>query len=75
MPTNELFSILACISEAAGVMPVSNLLELPEMIRRLRVGHDRYEKLRRLNARQFAELYQRNIKGEGTFDELVDQLK
>ena len=34
----------------------------------------RYEKLRKLNPRQFAELYERNIKGEGLFDDLVDQL-
>ena len=34
----------------------------------------RYEKLRKLNPRQFAELYERNIKGEGLFDDLVDAL-
>ena len=39
-----------------------------------RTGHERYEKLRKLNPRQFAELKQRNIAGEGKFDELVDML-
>lgn len=39
----------------------------------LRKASDRYEVLRKLNPRQFAELYQRNIKGE-SFDRLVDEL-
>lgn len=34
----------------------------------------RYEKVRKLSPRQFAEIWDRNIKGEGTFDELVDAL-
>jgi hypothetical protein len=38
----------------------------------LLVGDARYEYLRRLTPRQFAELHERNIKGEGRFDELVD---
>ena len=33
----------------------------------------RYEKLRKFNVRQFAELYERNLKGEN-FDEMVDKL-
>lgn len=32
----------------------------------------RYEKIRKMNARQFAELYQRNLAGE-VFDDLVDK--
>jgi len=34
---------------------------------------DRYEKLRKLNVRQFAELFERNLRGEN-FDEMVDAL-
>ena len=34
----------------------------------------RYEIVRKLNVPQFAELYRRNIAGEGRFDDLVDQL-
>lgn len=41
---------------------------------RLQLYHARYEYVRRLNTRQFAELYQRNIRGEGAFDDLVDRL-
>lgn len=45
-----------------------------EQLKEARIGEARYEKLRKLNAQQFAELYQRNIKGEGRFDDLVDGL-
>ena len=40
-----------------------------------RLGYSRYEKLRKLSPRQFADLYQRNLNGEGRFDDLVDKLK
>ena len=33
-----------------------------------------YEKIRRLNPREFADLYERNIRGEGNFDDLVNLL-
>lgn len=36
---------------------------------------ERYEKLRRLNVQQFAELYKRNISEGIPFDDLVDQLE
>lgn len=36
------------------------------------VGHERYEFVRKLKPREFAELCRRNISGEGTFDDLVD---
>lgn len=35
---------------------------------------ERYEAVRLLNPRQFAELYARNLAGEGAFDALVDGL-
>lgn len=35
----------------------------------------RYEKLRKLNPRQFAELYNINLKTGKPFDELVDELE
>ncbi|CAL62444.1 Hypothetical protein HEAR2313 [Herminiimonas arsenicoxydans] len=34
----------------------------------------RYEIVRRLNVRQFSQLYNQNIAGQGNFDDLVDQL-
>lgn len=43
-------------------------------VSRLRKQAERYEKLRRLNVRDFQALYMRNIRGEGLFDALVDQL-
>lgn len=41
---------------------------------RLRVGSVRYEKLRKLNAEQFALLYRANINTGIHFDTLVDAL-
>jgi len=41
----------------------------------LALGYVRYEKLRLLNASQYAELNRRNLAGEGHFDDLVDQLE
>ena len=42
-------------------------------IKKLRVAHRRYEALRRVNPRQFMDLWNRNLKGE-RFDDLVDEL-
>ena len=39
-----------------------------------KIGHDRYEKLRRLSPMQFHELYEKNIKTGEHFDMLVDKL-
>ena len=32
-----------------------------------------YEKIRKLNPREFAELHERNLRGEGSFDDLVSR--
>ena len=39
-----------------------------------KIGHDRYEKLRRLNLQQIKELYLKNLKTGEHFDKLVDKL-
>jgi len=44
-------------------------------IKALALGYIRYEKLRLLNARQYAELNGRNLAGTWKFDDLVDQLE
>ena len=44
-------------------------------VRVLALGYIRYEKLRLLNARQYAELSRKNLAGEGLFDDLVDGLE
>ena len=44
-------------------------------IKALALGYIRYEKLRLLNARQYAELSRKNLAGEGLFDDLVDGLE
>ena len=44
-------------------------------IKVLALGYIRYEKLRLLNPRQYAELNRKTLTGEGRFDDLVDQLE
>ncbi len=44
-------------------------------IKVLALGYIRYEKLRLLNPRQYAELNRKTLTGEGHFDDLVDQLE
>jgi hypothetical protein len=39
-----------------------------------KIGHDRYEKLRRLNLEQIKELYLKNLRTGEHFDILVDKL-
>lgn len=64
-----------CCGRASLVLDHALALEtLRGYIEANRLAHDRYEYLRRLNPRQFQELYQRNINGEGAFDDLVDRL-
>jgi hypothetical protein len=41
----------------------------------LALGYLRYEKLRLLNASQYAELNRKTLTGQGHFDDLVDQLE
>jgi hypothetical protein len=48
--------------------------QLKEHVRELQIGHDRYEKLRRLNLREIKELYLKNLRSGENFDKLVDQL-
>lgn len=38
----------------------------------LKKAHARYEHVRRLNPHQFRELWERNLRGDGPFDALVD---
>ena len=44
-------------------------------IKVLALGYIRYEKLRLLNPREYAELSRKNLAGEGLFDDLVDELE
>ena len=46
----------------------------PELLRQYKLGHDRYEKLRKLNPSRFQELFLRALKEDRKFDELVDEL-
>ncbi len=64
---------LYIISKAAGICYTTNRAYIFDKIRDLRIGHERYTKIRQLNAMQFSVLYNRNITGE-KFDQMVDEL-
>lgn len=74
MIQDDHFHAMADIRAAAGMNWEAKVSEISETIRRLKRGHDRYEKVRKLNVKQFADLYALNIHGGGAFDDLVDQL-
>jgi hypothetical protein len=57
--------IRADIHRVASVLPVEVLA----------LGYLRYEKLRLLNASQYADLNRKTLTGQGHFDDLVDQLE
>jgi hypothetical protein len=44
-------------------------------IKVLALGYIRYEKLRLLNSKQYADLNRKTLTGQGHFDDLVDQLE
>jgi hypothetical protein len=48
--------------------------ELYRQIEEYKIGHDRYEKLRRLNLREMKELYLKHLRSLEHFDTLVDKL-
>lgn len=50
------------------------LLQFPKLLATIRQGHERYEKLRKLNPMQFTALHKRAMHGDKKFDELVDDL-
>jgi hypothetical protein len=54
-------------------MTTSDDNELARMYLEMEMYRNRYETVRKLTPRQFADLYQRNLNGEGTFDDIVDK--
>ena len=80
-------NLIKSLEIKAGVMEMGELIawgsdtalmrEAAQYLKRLSAAKQneaRYEKLRTLNARKFAELYELNISGKGRFDDLVDEL-
>jgi len=49
--------------------------EVDPAILELKQRADLYEKLRKLNPRQFTELHAKNLAGQGAFDDLVSAFK
>lgn len=39
----------------------------------MRVGYARYEHVRKMTARQFSDLYGKNLAGVASFDDLIDR--
>ena len=70
----SLCSVLYDIRQAAGVGEKAMLGYLAECVANLKKGHDRYEKVRKMNPQQFAELCRQNIQVGKLFDDLVDGL-
>lgn len=74
--SDEQTSLLWWMSEIRQVSGDHGKRMLPQLvdyIQQLKINADRYEKLRKLNPRQFDELWQENMRGK-PFDELVDKL-
>ena len=76
----ELFDKIDALELRNHVLTVANE-DLDRMNKKLelerdeyKIGHDRYEKLRRLNPREFKELYEKNLTSGTSFDILVDKL-
>ena len=55
-----------------SVANAHTLAEAQAKIERLKVGHDRYEIVRKLNVVQFQKLYTAALKGGVSFDQVVD---
>lgn len=70
----RLLALLADIRAALGVGEALMQDELVERARKIRLGHDRYEKMRRLSPHQFTELWRESFRSRGRFDELVDKI-
>ena len=65
--------LLDKICFAAGIHFTTNETYLVDKIRDLRIGSHRYDKVRQLNARQFDEIFKRNVQGS-RFDDLIDNM-
>jgi hypothetical protein len=48
--------------------------EVVEQRDKYKIGHDRYEKLRRLNLQEVKELYLKHLRSLENFDTLIDKL-
>lgn len=65
--------ILFDICKAACIGYTTDYAYLVNKIHDLRIGHERYEKVRHLNARQFDDIFKCNVQGR-RFDDLIDEM-
>jgi hypothetical protein len=78
--TDNIFDLIKICDDALAVRPNDRELRIHDInwireIDKYKAGHNRYEKVRTLNVPQFQALFLENLKGEKTFDQLVDELK
>ena len=76
--TDNIFDLIKICDDALRIECNENELKRRDFawlaeINRLKVGHDRYEKVRRMNVPQFQAIFIENLKGEKSFDQLVDE--
>lgn len=74
--TNEtrLLMLLAELRAALGVGETVMQDMLAEYAREIRLGFDRYKKVRRLSIAEYADLRKKAFAGDKKFDELVDKI-
>jgi hypothetical protein len=65
--------ILYDICTAMGVETTSKIAYLVPKIKDLRIGHERYSKVRHLNAEDFYKIFKHNVQGS-RFDDLIDNM-
>jgi hypothetical protein len=62
-----------CDSEYIALANPAAILALIGEVERLTISHARYEKMRKMNVPQFADLFRANISSGVPFDELLDK--
>lgn len=71
---NRLLLLLADIRAALGVGETEMQDKLIERAREIRLGHDRYQKLRRMTPAEFTRIWKLALSHKNKFDEQVDKI-
>lgn len=75
--TNQanLLAVIADIRDALGINESVMLSDLAQHASEIKLGHDRYEKVRLLAPRRFKDIWECSFNVKHRFDELVDDIK
>ncbi len=76
--TDNIFDLIKICDDALAIKTDEKELARRDFawlaqIKRMKVGHDRYEKVRRMSVPAFQAIFIESLKGEKTFDQLVDE--